>query len=49
MPIGVLALQGDFREHINATLASGHEAIAIRRAEELLAVDALIRMKEPLA
>lgn len=42
MKIGVLALQGDFREHITAATASGHEAIAVRRLEELQSIDALI-------
>jgi len=42
MKIGVLALQGDFREHINAAENSGHQATAIRRINELNDVDALI-------
>lgn len=42
MKIGVLALQGDFREHIKAAENSGHQAIAIRRINELNDVDALI-------
>jgi 5'-phosphate synthase pdxT subunit len=42
MKIGVLALQGDFREHIAAALACGHEAVAIRRPAELDSIDALI-------
>ena len=42
MNIGVLALQGDFREHIAASVASGHTAIAVRRVSELDSVDALI-------
>ena len=42
MLIGVLALQGDFREHIAAVTKAGHLAIAIRRPEELATVDALI-------
>lgn len=40
--IGVLALQGDVREHIAAVEASGGEAVAVRRAGELASVDALI-------
>jgi 5'-phosphate synthase pdxT subunit len=40
--IGVLALQGDFREHIEATIACGHSAKAIRRPEELQGLDGLI-------
>jgi 5'-phosphate synthase pdxT subunit len=40
--IGVLALQGDVREHL-ATLASlGAEAVAVRRPEELAGVDGLV-------
>jgi 5'-phosphate synthase pdxT subunit len=42
MKIGVLALQGDFREHIQAAKASGHAALTVRRPEELAEVDALI-------
>lgn len=42
MKIGVLALQGDFREHQEITRTLGHEAPAIRRAEELLGLDGLI-------
>jgi 5'-phosphate synthase pdxT subunit len=42
MKIGVLALQGDFREHIHATQSLGHEAIAVRRVSELDSVEALI-------
>jgi 5'-phosphate synthase pdxT subunit len=42
MKIGVLALQGDFREHLVAAKASGHAALTVRRREELDEVDALI-------
>ena len=42
MIIGVLALQGDFREHIKAITACGHEAIAVRRVSELDQCQALI-------
>lgn len=42
MKVGVLALQGDFREHLKATEALGHEASPIRRSSELDDVDALI-------
>lgn len=42
MKVGVLALQGDFREHIEAAVSSGHEALPIRRASELDELDALI-------
>jgi 5'-phosphate synthase pdxT subunit len=40
--VGVLALQGDFREHIQAALACGHRAMEIRRESELREIDALI-------
>jgi 5'-phosphate synthase pdxT subunit len=42
MKIGVLALQGDFREHIQAVKTAGHAALTVRRPEELDEVDALI-------
>ena len=42
MKVGVLALQGDFREHIAAAQLCGHVAVEIRRASELDSVDALI-------
>jgi 5'-phosphate synthase pdxT subunit len=42
MKIGVLALQGDFREHLFATKHAGHAALTVRRSEELAEVDALI-------
>ncbi len=42
MKIGVLALQGDFREHIAATLNCGYEARPILRPHELNEIDALI-------
>ena len=40
--IGVLALQGDVREHLAALSDSGAEAVAVRRASELDTVDALV-------
>jgi 5'-phosphate synthase pdxT subunit len=40
--IGVLALQGDFREHIKAVEECGHRAIEVRRVAELDSVEALI-------
>ncbi|GGM03739.1 MULTISPECIES: pyridoxal 5'-phosphate synthase glutaminase subunit PdxT [Micromonospora] len=40
--IGVLALQGDVREHVTALTDAGAEARAVRRAEELDAVDGLV-------
>ena len=42
MPIGVLALQGDFREHIATLEAVGADAIAIRTIEELGRCRALV-------
>jgi 5'-phosphate synthase pdxT subunit len=40
--IGVLALQGDVREHLKALEACGARAIGVRRPEELAAVDGLV-------
>lgn len=40
--IGVLALQGDFREHIHAVEASGATGVGIRRPSELDDIDGLI-------
>src|ERR687889_575087 len=40
--IGVLALQGDVREHLRALTESGAQPRPVRRAEELDAVDALV-------
>ncbi|MEY4023068.1 MAG: hypothetical protein RLZ23_29 [Actinomycetota bacterium] len=42
MKVGVLALQGDFREHLKASQECGHSAVEVRRESELLDVDALI-------
>ena len=42
MNIGVLALQGDVREHLRALEASGASAVPIRRPDELAAVDGLV-------
>jgi len=42
MRVGVLALQGDFREHIAALSAIGVEAVAVKTATEINAVDALV-------
>ncbi len=42
MIIGVLALQGDFREHIQAVQSCGHEALEVRRRSELDRCEALI-------
>lgn len=40
--IGVLALQGDVREHIDMIRKAGGEAVAVRTREEIEAVDGLI-------
>ncbi len=40
--VGVLALQGDTREHLAALREAGAEASTVRRATELDAVDALV-------
>ena len=40
--IGVLALQGDVREHLVTLRALGAEAVSVRRADELGAVDGLV-------
>ncbi|WP_034508895.1 pyridoxal 5'-phosphate synthase glutaminase subunit PdxT [Blastococcus sp. URHD0036] len=40
--IGVLALQGDVREHLAALAAEGADAVPVRRPEELAAVDGLV-------
>lgn len=42
MKVGVLALQGDFREHITAAQKCGHLAVEIRRESELSDIDCLI-------
>ncbi len=40
--IGVLALQGDVREHLGALRAAGADAAPVRRPAELAAVDGLV-------
>jgi pyridoxal 5'-phosphate synthase pdxT subunit len=40
--IGVLALQGDVREHLTALTEQGAQAVPVRRPEELAAVDGLV-------
>ena len=42
MKVGVLALQGDVREHIESLLSCEVEAVAVRRASEIESIDALI-------
>jgi 5'-phosphate synthase pdxT subunit len=41
-PVGVLALQGDFREHIAVLRSLGADAVGVRRPEELAGVSGLI-------
>ena len=40
--IGVLALQGDVREHVAALASCGADAVRVRRPDELDAVDAIV-------
>lgn len=40
--VGVLALQGDVREHVAALEASGARAVAVRRPAELAVVDGIV-------
>ena len=40
--VGVLALQGDVREHLAALRTAGVQAVGVRRRSELDAVDALV-------
>lgn len=40
--VGVLALQGDFREHLTVLGALGADAIPVRRESELAAIDGLV-------
>ena len=40
--VGVLAVQGDVREHANALLASGAQPVPVRRPSELAALDGLV-------
>lgn len=42
MKVGVLALQGDVREHISSLIACGVDPIAVRRSAEVAAIDALV-------
>ena len=42
MKVGVLALQGDVREHISSLIACDVEAVAVRRAQEIESIDALV-------
>jgi 5'-phosphate synthase pdxT subunit len=40
--VGVLALQGDFREHVAVLRALGADAVPVRRAAELTSIDGLV-------
>jgi 5'-phosphate synthase pdxT subunit len=42
MKVGVLALQGDVREHLSSLISCGVDALAVRRAEEIQGIDALV-------
>lgn len=42
MKVGVLALQGDVREHIQSLLECGVQAFPVRRSSEIESIDALI-------
>ena len=42
MKVGVLALQGDVREHIDSLLSCEEEAVPVRRASEIESIDALV-------
>lgn len=40
--IGVLGLQGAFREHVRSVEASGAEAVVVKKKEQLEQIDGLI-------
>jgi len=42
MKVGVLALQGDIREHVSSLIACGVDPITVRRASEIDQIDALV-------
>jgi len=42
MKVGVLALQGDVREHISSLITCGVDPVAVRRSAEIDAIDALV-------
>ena len=42
MKVGVLALQGDVREHLSSLISCGVDAFGVRRAEEIEGIDALV-------
>ena len=41
-PVGVLALQGDFREHIRVLKMLGTDAVPVRRPEDVKAISGLV-------
>lgn len=42
MKVGVLALQGDFREHLNMLRECGVQAVEVRKPEQLAGLDGLV-------
>ena len=42
MKVGVLALQGDVREHARALEEAGAAAVSVKHADDLAMVDALV-------
>ena len=42
MKVGVLALQGDVREHVSSLIACGVDPITVRRSSEIDQIDALV-------
>ena len=42
MNVGVLALQGDFREHLTALAECGAKALTVKSLAELNSIDALV-------
>ena len=42
MKVGVLALQGDVREHVSSLIACGVDVITVRRSSEIDQIDALV-------
>lgn len=42
MKIGILALQGDFREHQEIVSSMGHDSVLVRKGEELSSLNGLI-------
>ena len=42
MKVGVLALQGDVREHVDSLIACGVEPVSVRRYSEIEQIDALV-------